>query len=176
MTNLDGRVEQVTEYHTEKFVDERGTLTETFSRHNGFDISKFDIQLELEVSSKKGVVRGFHYQTGENAQAKLVRVLNGKILDAVVDIRQGSSTFGVCSWRVLEENDGKVLYIPRGFAHAYQVLIDSKILYKLDAPYDPASSRGIRYDDPHFEIPWDRSVPAIMSITDQNYPLLKEAF
>lgn len=166
----------VFEYVTTNISDNRGMLTETFNKYSNTPISDFKIELELEVQSVRGVVRGFHYQRGNYAQGKLVRVLQGRILDAVVDLREGSSKFGTYSWRFLEAGDNKILFIPKGFAHAYQALEESIISYKLDAPYSPNNSRGLLYSDDFCPVPWDNSNPHIVSETDSTFPTLKQAF
>ena len=166
----------VFEYVTTNISDNRGMLKETFNKCSNTPISNFKIELELEVQSVQGVVRGFHYQKGNYAQSKLVRVLQGRILDAVVDLREGSSDFGTYSWRFLEAGDNKIIFIPKGFAHAYQALEDSIILYKLDAPYSPNNSLGLLYSDELCPVPWDNSIPHIVSDTDRTFPTLTQSF
>lgn len=166
----------VFEYVTTNISDNRGMLKETLNKNSNTPISDFKIELELEVQSVRGVVRGFHYQKGNYAQGKLVRVLQGRILDAVVDLREGSSGFGTYSWRFLEAGDNKILYIPKGFAHAYQALEESTILYKLDAPYSSNNSLGLLYCDDLCPVPWDNSIPHIVSDTDRTFQTLSQTF
>ena len=102
-----------------------------------------------------GVVRGLHYQAPPHAQAKLVRVLNGNIIDCAVDIRTGSPTFGQSFTIELSSENKKQLYIPKGFAHGFSVISRSAdVLYKCDAFYSPASEKGFAYDDPQVAIHW----------------------
>jgi dTDP-4-dehydrorhamnose 3,5-epimerase len=125
--------------------------------------------------SKKGVVRGLHYQEGKYAQAKLVRCTHGRIWDVIVDLRRSSPTFG--KWEAFELSDENrlALYIPRGFAHGFAALTEgAAVLYQLDNDYLPAKERGVRYDDPQLAIPWPASKP-LLSQKDLGWPLLKDA-
>lgn len=140
------------------FQDKRGFFFESFNKH------KFEektgvytnfVQDNLSKSSK-GVLRGLHFQTGEYAQAKLVGVIKGKVLDVCVDIRKNSSTFGKYFSIVLDDSDKKQLYIPRGFAHGFLVLEDDTIFsYKCDYYYNKQSERGIIYNDKDLDIDWN---------------------
>jgi dTDP-4-dehydrorhamnose 3,5-epimerase len=106
--------------------------------------------------SKRGVLRGLHFQKGEFSQAKLVRVIQGEVLDIVVDIRQGSPTFGRNFSIVLSEENKKQLFIPRGFAHGFAVLSkEAQFFYKCDNYYNKASEGGIAYNDPVLNIDWN---------------------
>jgi dTDP-4-dehydrorhamnose 3,5-epimerase len=121
----------------EVFKDSRGSLSEVYKDEQVYDILGFKNVLELEVVSVKGVLRGLHYQLDPYAQAKIVRVVNGKILDIVVDIRKSSKTFGKWCSYVLGDESRQQLYSPRGFAHGYYTIEDNtKIIYKLDNIYD----------------------------------------
>lgn len=139
------------------FKDERGYFFETFNLQSfnktiGIDVSFVQ---DNESSSTKGVLRGLHYQTGEHAQAKLVRVITGTVLDIVVDIRKGSKTFGQQFSVELSEENKQQLYIPRGFAHGFIVLSDSAIFsYKCDNYYNKASEGGIIYNDATLNLDW----------------------
>jgi dTDP-4-dehydrorhamnose 3,5-epimerase len=105
--------------------------------------------------STKGVLRGLHYQTGEHAQAKLVRVLSGEVLDIAVDIRPESSTFGQYVSVVLSAENNKQFFIPRGFAHGFLVLSETAtFFYKCDNFYNKESEGGILYNDPTIQIDW----------------------
>ena len=168
---IDGLVEFCNVAHE----DQRGSLSEVFNEETKLKLPPFSSCLELEVTSKAGVVRGFHYQIGDCAQAKLVRVISGKILDVVLDLRRSSDTFGKCAWRILSGSNLKNLYIPRGFGHAYQALSDAKISYKLDNKYNKQGSRGIRFDDPFLAIPWNNRLPVIISPTDMSFPTFENA-
>ncbi len=139
------------------FNDERGYFFETFNRQSFQKAVGIDVNFvqDNESASTKGVLRGLHYQTGEYAQAKLVRVIKGKVLDIVVDIRKGSKTFGQHFSIELSEDNKQQLYIPRGFAHGFVVLSETAIFsYKCDNYYNKASEGGIIYNDATLKLDW----------------------
>lgn len=108
-----------------------------------------------EAFSNRGVLRGLHFQKGEHAQAKLVRVVKGKVLDVAVDLRPNSKTYGEVFSCVLSEQNKKQLYVPRGFAHGYSVLEDNTVfVYKCDNYYNPAFEDGVYYNDVSLNIDW----------------------
>jgi dTDP-4-dehydrorhamnose 3,5-epimerase len=114
-----------------------------------------DFVQDNESFSSKGVLRGLHFQAGEYAQAKLVRVVKGSVLDVVVDIRKDSPTFSKHFSIELSEKNKTQLFIPRGFAHGFIVLSDTAVFaYKCDNFYNKASEQGLRYDDPSLGIDW----------------------
>lgn len=127
--------------------------------------------------SSKGVLRGLHYQTGEHAQAKLVRVLSGEVLDVAVDIRPDSETFGQYVSIVLSAENQKQFYIPRGFAHGFLVLSETAtFFYKCDNFYNKESEGGIIFNDPVLKIDWQfNEKELIISEKDQNQPNLENA-
>ncbi|MDX8339170.1 dTDP-4-dehydrorhamnose 3,5-epimerase [Draconibacterium sp. IB214405] len=138
------------------FKDDRGYFFETFhkERYREAGIIKPFIQ-DNESRSTKGVVRGLHYQLGDAAQAKLVRVVQGAVYDVAVDLRKGSPTFGKWFGVQLDENNKKQLYVPRGFAHGFSVLSDTAIFtYKCDNLYNPATERSINPFDKTIGINW----------------------
>ena len=125
--------------------------------------------------SNYGVLRGLHYQSGKDAQAKLVSVLQGNVLDVVVDIRLESPTFGECLCVELSSDCGKQMFIPKGFAHGFVVLSESaKFFYKVDNYYSPESEAGILYNDKELAINWqvDQN-DLIINKKDLELPLLK---
>jgi dTDP-4-dehydrorhamnose 3,5-epimerase len=139
------------------FKDSRGYFFESFNQQKFNELTGLNIKFvqDNESMSSKGVLRGLHYQAGELAQAKLVRVIKGNILDIVVDLRKESPTFGQFLATELSEENKKQLYIPRGFAHGFVVLSDTAIFsYKCDNFYDKASERGIKFNDPTLNINW----------------------
>ncbi len=129
-----------------------------------------------QSSSTKGVLRGLHFQSGDFAQAKLVRVLQGAVLDVVVDIRKNSPTFGKHITLELSETSGTQLYIPRGFAHGFLVLSETAVFfYKCDNYYNKQAEAGIMYNDPLLNIDWRFPAEAlILSDKDQQNPLFKD--
>ena len=130
-----------------------------------------------EAKSTKGVLRGLHYQLPPFAQAKLVRVIKGKVLDIAVDIRKGSPTFGNYEAVELSEENKYQLFIPKGFAHGYVVLSDEAIFcYKVDNYYHKESERGIMYNDNSLQIDWKLPVEQLLiSGKDKMQPTFKNA-
>ena len=164
--------------HPKVFEDDRGYFFESYNedlyRSNGINLRWVQ---DNQSKSKYGVIRGLHYQLNPFAQSKLIRVLQGKIYDIALDIRQGSPTFG--KWFGLEiSSDNKVQFlIPDGFAHGFSVLSNEAIvLYKSNNPYNPDSERGITYNDPELKINW--KIPykrALISGKDKVLPLFSDA-
>ncbi len=139
------------------FEDKRGYFFETFNhaKFNELAGTETNFVQDNESFSSKGVLRGLHYQIGNYAQAKLVRVVKGKVLDIAVDIRKNSKTFGEHVALELSEDNKKQLFVPHGFAHGFIVLSDTAIFsYKCDNFYNKASECGIIYNDPALNIDW----------------------
>ena len=138
------------------FRDERGYFFENFSRRIFEEtIGKVDFVQENESCSSYGVVRGLHYQLPPYTQAKLVRVVEGRVWDVAVDLRKGSETFGRYLAVELSGENKKQFFIPRGFAHGFAVLSEVAVFqYKCDNYYAPEAEGGIRFDDPHLGIDW----------------------
>lgn len=130
-----------------------------------------------ESRSSYGVLRGLHYQKGDKSQAKLVRVIKGKVLDVAVDIRKQSETFGKYVAVELTEENKRQLFIPRGFAHGFLVLSDDAIFtYKVDNTYSPESEASIHWNDADINIKWPIEVSDILvSDKDNNASSLKDA-
>jgi dTDP-4-dehydrorhamnose 3,5-epimerase len=156
------------------FEDSRGYFFESYNEKNFSEtgIETHFIQ-DNESSSLYGVIRGLHYQLNPFAQAKLIRVLEGKIVDVVVDIRKGSPSFGKNFALELTAENKKQLYIPKGFAHGFSVVSEKAIVfYKCDQFYNKESEAGIRFDDPQLNIDWKIPVDkAIISEKDKSLPL-----
>jgi dTDP-4-dehydrorhamnose 3,5-epimerase len=139
------------------FEDKRGYFYESFNQKqfNQLTGSNINFVQDNESFSTKGVLRGLHYQTGIHAQAKLVRVIKGKVLDLAIDLRKNSLTFGEYLSLELTEENKKQLFIPRGFAHGFVVLSDTALFsYKCDNYYNKESEGGIIYNDPTLNIDW----------------------
>lgn len=139
------------------FGDERGYFFESFNKEKFKEMTGKEIEFvqDNEAFSNRGVLRGLHFQKGKFAQAKLVRVVKGKVLDVVVDLRPDSKTYGETISFVLSEENKKQLFVPRGFAHGYAVLEDNTTLvYKCDNYYQPRSESGIIYNDTALNIDW----------------------
>lgn len=137
--------------------DHRGYFVETF-RQDKFEDAigyKVDFIQDNESKSSKGVLRGLHFQLAPHAQSKLVRVIEGNVLDVAVDIREGSPTFGQHVAVELSGENKKQLFIPRGFAHGFVVLSDTATFsYKVDSYYSPECDRGLAFDDDALSIDW----------------------
>ncbi len=138
------------------FNDNRGYFFEAWKKSD-FEahVGKVDFIQDNESKSSYGVLRGLHYQKGEYSQAKLVRVIKGKVLDVAVDLRKSSPTFGKHVMVELSEDNKRQLFIPRGFAHGFLVLSPEAIFtYKVDNIYAPAHEASIRWNDPQIGINW----------------------
>lgn len=155
------------------FGDSRGSFMETYNEQK-FPAEVHFVQDNQSIS-QKGVLRGLHFQTGIYAQAKLVRVIRGEVLDVAVDIRPESKTFGQHFSIILNEENNKQLFVPRGFAHGFAVLQDNTIFaYKCDNFYNKEAESGIIYNDPDIAIDWrldDEEM--ILSDKDKLLPNLK---
>ena len=139
------------------FSDERGYFFESFKQNELNEFLGYDVNFcqDNESKSTYGVLRGLHYQEPPFAQAKLVRVIQGSVLDVAVDIRKNSSTFGKHISIELNDQNKKQLFIPRGFAHGFVVLSETAVFaYKVDNYYNEESDRGIAFNDPELGIDW----------------------
>jgi dTDP-4-dehydrorhamnose 3,5-epimerase len=160
------------------FNDARGYFMETWKQAEFEEyIGKVQFIQDNESKSSYGVLRGLHYQKGDASQAKLVRVIKGRVLDVAVDIRRSSPTFGKHVMVELSEDNKRQFYIPRGFAHGFLVLSDEAIfIYKVDNFYAPQQDAGIRWNDPELGIEWPIDPKDVQtSEKDLRQPLLKDA-
>lgn len=156
------------------FHDDRGFFFESFNEISWKNSNlPYHFVQDNQSFSTKGVLRGLHFQKGDYAQGKLVRVIHGRVLDIALDLRFDSPTFGKYELFDLDSVSGKMVYIPPGFAHGFVALEDSIFHYKCTAPYNKSSEGGIRWNDPDLKIPWGVSKP-IVSEKDQTLPLFKE--
>lgn len=159
------------------FSDQRGFFMESY---NTLTFHKLGIDhtfvQDNQSLSNKGVLRGLHFQKEPHAQTKLVRALDGLILDVVVDLRKNEPTYKKTFSIELSGENRKQLLVPKGFAHAFSVLSETaSVLYKCDATYNKSSEGGIRFDDPELNIDW--GLPAdqlVLSPKDESLPLLKD--
>jgi len=162
--------------HDTVFGDNRGYFFESFNQRTFFDKTGMDVNFIQDNQSKssKGVLRGLHFQHGEHAQAKLVRVLEGRVLDVAVDLRSASPTFGEHMTIELTADSHTQFFVPRGFAHGFVVLSETAtFFYKCDNFYNKASEGGVIFNDPKLGIDW--GLPAdglIISEKDQILPTL----
>lgn len=160
------------------FNDTRGYFMESwkqaeFNEHVG----PVNFIQDNESKSSFGVLRGLHYQKGDASQAKLVRVIKGRVIDVAIDIRRSSPTFGQHVMVELSDENKWQFFIPRGFAHGFLVLSDEAIFtYKVDNPYAPQSEAGIRWDDPELAIKWPIDpTQVITSEKDLKQPFFRDA-
>lgn len=162
-----------------RYEDARGHLIETYEREAFFSagIRAAFIQDNRSLSSRRGTVRGLHYQADPAAQAKLVSVPSGAVFDVAVDLRRGSPSYGRWFGTELSVDNGRLLFVPRGCAHGFCTLADDTVVsYKLDAAYSPAHEYGIAWNDPEIGIDWPIDAQgAILSDRDRALPGFSEA-
>jgi dTDP-4-dehydrorhamnose 3,5-epimerase len=163
---------------TRRFADARGVFVETFSGRDAeaLGVEEDWVQDNFSRSAHRGTVRGLHFQTAPHAQAKLVRVLRGAVLDVAVDIRPGSATFGRHIAVELSGENGMQLYVPAGFAHGFCTLgEDTEVAYKVSDYYAPACDAGLAWDDPDLGIAWPVGRDAaVLSDKDARQPRLRD--
>lgn len=160
------------------FNDARGYFFEAWKQAEFEEhIGKVNFVQDNESKSCRGVLRGLHFQKGNASQAKLVRVIKGRVVDVAVDLRRSSPTFGQHVMVELSDENKRQFYIPRGFAHGFLVLSDEAIFtYKVDNPYAPQADGGIRWNDPALAINWPvEGLDVLTSEKDLRQPLLKDA-
>ena len=160
------------------YADDRGYFFESFSERKFSELTGLDVRFvqDNESLSRKGTLRGLHFQREPYAQAKLVRVVRGRVLDVAVDIRKESPTFGRYVSVELSGDNHRQMFIPKGFAHGYVALEDDTVFqYKCDEYYHPEAEGGIAWDDPQIGIAWPLpSEELILSEKDNQRALLKE--
>lgn len=178
MNYIETEIQGVYVLEPRVFQDARGYFMETWNQAD-FDkhIGKVTFIQDNESKSSYGVLRGLHYQKGEFSQAKLVRVIKGRVLDVAVDIRKSSPTFGKYVLAELSEENKRQLFIPRGFAHGFLVLSDEAVFtYKVDNVYAPQAEAGIKWNDEDISIEWPIAPKdLILSEKDTRALSLKEA-
>ncbi|MBO4855867.1 MAG: dTDP-4-dehydrorhamnose 3,5-epimerase [Bacilli bacterium] len=158
------------------FGDNRGYFMETYKKED-FDNAglKYNFVQDNQSKSKKGVLRGLHYQKNF-PQAKLVRVISGEVFDVAVDLRKDSPTYGQWVGEILTSENKKMLMIPRGFAHGFMVLSETaEFTYKCDEVYHPEDEGGIMWNDPDVGVEWPSDIEPLLSEKDQKHPSLKES-
>ena len=169
-TGIEGLVEIIPAVYQ----DDRGWFYE-FYKEDSFQKQgiNYTFVQENQSFSKKGVVRGLHMQVGDSAQAKLVSVISGKVLDVVVDVRKGSPTFGKVYYCELDATRHNMLMVPEGFTHGFAALEDTVFFYKCSSLYNKQSETGIVWNDPDLAIDWRIPNP-ILSEKDRQLPTLEE--
>lgn len=176
MEVLETSIPEVILFKPRVFSDPRGSFFESYNQNSikGIGITNNFVQ-DNQSQSSKGVLRGLHYQMGEYAQAKLVRVIKGSVYDVAVDIRKGSPTFGKYFGAKLSGENGLQMLVPRGFAHGFIVLEDETIFaYKCDNFYNKTSEGGLIWNDPSIDIDWQMDTKDILlSEKDEILPNLE---
>ena len=158
------------------FTDSRGSFFESWNSKKFKEIGiNEDFDQDNQSVSLKGVIRGLHFQNPPFAQAKLVRVIKGSVLDVAVDLRKKSKTYGMYYSLVLSEKNNKSFFIPKGFAHGFQVLSEAAIVsYKVDNYYNPKADSGIIWNDKDLSIDWNPNIKPILSVKDLKLIPFKE--
>ena len=159
--------------------DERGFFGRSFCRREFEErgLNPFVAQCNISFNRDAGTLRGMHYQAAPHAEEKLVRCTRGALYDVIIDLRPESPTFKQWVSLELTEDNGRMLYIPKGFAHGFQTLVDeTEIFYQMSAFYHPDSSRGVRWNDPAFGIQWPETERVILSDRDRVWPDYTDSF
>lgn len=156
-----------------RFDDDRGFFVQDWSQRE-FAAAGLDarmVECNRSFNRSKGTLRGMHYQTAPHEQAKLVRCLHGAMYDVIIDLRPDSPTFKQWLGVELSGEDTKALYVPPNFAHGFQTLLDNtEVAYHTSSYYQPSSERGVRWDDPTFNITWPQTEFRIIIARDREYP------
>jgi dTDP-4-dehydrorhamnose 3,5-epimerase len=158
--------------------DERGFFARSFcaSEFEKLGLDAKIVQENISNNTRRGTLRGIHYQAPGGTEAKTVRCVRGRIYDVVVDLRHGSKTFGTWASAELDEENKRALYIPAGCGHAFQTLSDDcDVHYAMSAAWEPDLSRGLRYDDAAFAIPWPLG-SVVLSEADRAWPTFAQVF
>ncbi len=157
----------------DRIEDDRGYFARTWCAHEFEEhgLNNTVAQCNTAWNRTKGTLRGMHYQVEPYSEVKLVRCLRGTVFDVVIDLRPESPTYLKTFHIELSENNHRMLYIPEGFAHGYLTLTDgAEVFYQVSQFYAPGAEAGIRWNDPHFDIPWPTPEPVVISEKDRNWP------
>jgi len=157
--------------------DDRGFFARTFCQEEFAErgLNSLVAQCSVSFNRRKGTLRGLHYQAAPHEESKLIRCTQGAIFDVIVDLRRNSPTFKGYFATELSSTNHAMLYIPAGFAHGFQTLMDdTEVFYQMSESYHAESARGVRWDDPVFAIPWPNVEHRILLDRDRNYPLFVE--
>ena len=157
------------------FKDERGFFYESYNKNNLDNVINIVFVQDNESKSNRGVIRGLHFQAPPFEQTKLVRCVSGNILDVAVDLRTNSKTYGKSFSIELSSENNKQLFVPKGFAHGFQVLSETAIVsYKVDNYYNPDSDSGLIWNDKDLSIDWNLDLKPILSVNDLKLIPFKE--
>ena len=178
MKRIDTRLPGVCIVEPQVFGDHRGYFMETYSTRTFAEIgiqNEF-VQDNQSFTAQKGTLRGIHFQNAPMAQAKLVRVTRGAVMDVAVDLRKGSPTYRQWVAVELSAENKRMLFIPRGFGHGFRTLTDDvEFCYKVDNLYSRDCDRGIRFDDPAIGVDWGEVTESLLSQKDTTAPLLADS-
>ena len=175
MKKIETNIPDVWIIEPQVFGDHRGYFMETYSTRAFHDmgLDAIFVQDNQSFTTQKGTLRGIHFQNAPMAQAKLVRVTRGAVMDVAVDLRKGSPTYLQWTAAELSAENKRMLYIPRGFGHGFKTLTDDvEFCYKVDNLYSKEHDRGIRFNDPAIGVDWGEVVEALWSQKDTTSPLL----
>ena len=178
MKKIETKLDGVYIIEPQVFGDQRGYFMETWSTRNFEEMGlHYDfVQDNQSFSSQKGILRGIHFQNDPMAQAKLVRVTKGAVLDVAVDLRKGSPTYRQWVAVELSAENKRMLMIPRGFGHGFKTLTDDvEFMYKVDNLYSKECDRGIRFNDPSIGVDWGEVKEELLSQKDTTSPLLDDS-
>jgi dTDP-4-dehydrorhamnose 3,5-epimerase len=178
MTSGDSGLSGILVFEPPTYADERGFFLESFNARHFEGLIGLGVPFvqDNHSRSRRGVLRGLHYQVEPHAQGKLVRVVRGEVFDVAVDIRRSSPTFSEWVGVELSETNHKQLWIPPGFAHGFLALTDpADVVYKVTEYYSPEHDRSIRWDDPDVGIEWPLHADPIVSDKDAKAPYLRDA-
>lgn len=178
MKKIETRLPGVYILEPQVFGDQRGYFMETYSTRAFAElgITNTFVQDNQSFTAQKGTLRGIHFQNAPMAQAKLVRVTRGAVMDVAVDLRKGSPTY--LQWAAVElsAENKRILYIPRGFGHGFKTLTDNvEFCYKVDNLYSKEHDRGVRFNDPAIGVDWGEVKEELLSVKDTTSPLLKDS-
>jgi dTDP-4-dehydrorhamnose 3,5-epimerase len=160
----------------ERLEDDRGFFARSWCREEFADhgIHCDWVQCNISYNRTRGTLRGLHYQAAPRAEAKLVRCTRGAVFDVLVDLRPESPAFGRWAAFELSAENRRLLFVPEGFAHGFQTLVDdTELFYQMSKAYSPQAARGVRWDDPLLSISWPACERRIISARDQGYPELR---
>ena len=178
MKKIETAIPDVFVIEPQVFGDHRGYFMETWSTKNFEDIGLYYnfVQDNQSFTAQKGTLRGIHFQNDPMAQAKLVRVTKGAVIDVAVDLRKGSPTYKKWVAVELSAQNKRMLMIPRGFGHGFKTLTDDvEFCYKVDNLYSKECDRGIRFDDPTIGVEWGEVIEELLSAKDTMAPVLDDS-
>lgn len=178
MKKLETRLPSILILEPQVFGDQRGYFMETYSTRTFAEIGITNtfVQDNQSLTAQKGTLRGIHFQNAPMAQAKLVRVTQGAVMDVAVDLRRGSPTYLQWIEVELSAENKRILYIPRGFGHGFKTLTDNvEFCYKVDNLYSKEHDRGIRFNDPTIGVDWGEVREELLSVKDITSPMLADS-